>query len=137
LDLQFILEKTTGKRALKHSMIPKFSIRQMLLLMIAIGIVAACMAGAARGNRIAFGLSVAIIGSILPFVVMAIVQWFSFAMALISTLADQVPEKELSYAATASPVTSDQVDSGIVGAEIVGAEIVGEIDPGPVENGDA
>ncbi len=87
-------------------MIPKFSIRQMLLLMIAIGVIAACMAGAARGNKIAFGLSVAIVGSILPMLVMAVVHWFSLGIALLSTLTDHDAEKKLSYSATASPAPS-------------------------------
>lgn len=64
-------------------MIPKFSIRQLLLMMIAVGVISACMAGASRGNRVAFGLSVAIIGTILPLAIFAVVHWFSFLLAFI------------------------------------------------------
>ena len=67
-------------------MFPKFSIRQMLVVMIVIGVISACMAGASRGNRVAFGLSIAIIGSILPFAVFAVVHWFSFALASVLEL---------------------------------------------------
>ncbi len=64
-------------------MIPKFSIRQLLLAMIAIGMVSACMAGASRGNRVAFALSVAIFSTAIPFVAYAIVHWFAFGLALL------------------------------------------------------
>ena len=62
-------------------MIPKFSIRQLLWLMVAIGLLSLCMSSAARGSRVAFGISVAVIGAVLPLMVYAVVQWLSFGVA--------------------------------------------------------
>lgn len=62
-------------------MIPKFSIRQLLWAMVGIGLFSLCMSSAARGNRIAFGISVAIFGSVIPLSVYALVHWASFAVA--------------------------------------------------------
>ena len=67
-------------------MIPKFSIRQLLWLMVAIGLFSLCMSSAARGNRVSFGISVAVIGSILPLTAYAVVHWASFAIASITRL---------------------------------------------------
>lgn len=62
-------------------MIPKFSIRQLLLAMIVVGMISACMAGASRGYRVAFALSVAIFSTAIPFMAYAIVHWFAFGLA--------------------------------------------------------
>lgn len=80
-------------------MIPKFSIRQLLWLMVAIGVFSLCMSSAARGNRVAFGISVAVIGSVVPLAVYAIVHWASFAIAsflrLISSRGKTSPQTAL------------------------------------------
>jgi hypothetical protein len=106
-------------------MIPKFSIRQMLILMVAVGVIATFMAGAYRENRIAFGLSVAIFGNILLFVVLAVVHWFAFGVATIWALKNPDNDNQLSYSTTGSPIENDQA-GGSVGAEIVTAEAADE-----------
>jgi len=63
-------------------MIPKFSIRQLLWGMVMIGLLSLCMSSAARGNRIAFGISVAVVGAIIPLLVYAVVHWASFVVAI-------------------------------------------------------
>jgi hypothetical protein len=97
----------------------------MLMLMVAVGVIATCMAGAYRGNRIAFGLSVAIVGNILPLMVLAAVHWFAFGVAAISALMNPVNEKQLSYSTTGSAIENDP-GGGSVGAEIVTAEAADE-----------
>ena len=62
-------------------MIPKFSIRQLLWGMVAIGVLSLCMSSAARGSRVAFGISVAVVGAFIPLLVYAVVHWASFAIA--------------------------------------------------------
>lgn len=64
-------------------MMPKFSIRQLLLAMIGIALISLCMSLAYRGNRPALGLSVAIVGSFLPILVYALVHWLAIAVALL------------------------------------------------------
>lgn len=64
-------------------MIPKFSIKHILLAMVVLGIFFLFLSSAARGNRIAFGLSVATAAAIIPFIAYAAVHWFSFAIAFI------------------------------------------------------
>jgi len=80
----------------------------MLLMMIAIGVISACMAGASRGNRIAFGLSVAIIGTVLPFAVFTLVHWFSFALASLPLSINRV--NQLNYSTPGSLPVNDHVD---------------------------
>ncbi|MFK7767471.1 MAG: hypothetical protein AB8B55_09645 [Mariniblastus sp.] len=65
-------------------MIPKFTIRQMLFAMIAVGLISAFMAGASRGNRSAFALSVATFATVIPFLIYAVVHWSAFAVARVS-----------------------------------------------------
>ena len=62
-------------------MIPKFSIRQLLWAMVAIGMLSLCMSSAARGSRVAFGISVAVVGSFIPLLAYAAVHWASFSIA--------------------------------------------------------
>lgn len=94
-------------------MIPKFSIRQLLLMMIAVGVISACMAGASRGNRVAFGLSVAIIGTIVPLTVYALVHWVGFLLATIPVAFNSANRKSSadSTQAAIQPITvaSDHV----------------------------
>jgi hypothetical protein len=123
------LESTHGKESVGASMIPKFSIRQLLLMMIAVGVVSACMAGASRGNRIAFGLSVAIIGTILPFAVFSLVHWFSFALASIRQSVIDFHRNTANHSASNSTLAT--------GAAFVASEIVDvEIDPESAGSGD-
>ncbi len=60
---------------------PKFSIRVLLLLMVGIGMVCACLAAASRGSMIAFGLSVSIFATVIPFLVYAVVYWAGYGIA--------------------------------------------------------
>ena len=108
-------------------MIPKFSIRQMLLMMIAIGVISACMAGASRGSSVAFGLSVAIVGTILPFAVYAVVHWFSFSVASIPVLLKAFKQEQEKYSKTASPRVIDQVE--------VPSESIVQVDDDPEQAG--
>ncbi len=64
------------------AILPKFSIQQLLMFMIVVGGVSACLAGAARGNPVAFGLSVGIGGLILPAMVFAAAYWVLYACAV-------------------------------------------------------
>lgn len=64
-------------------MFPKFSIKQLLIGMAGFGVLFLFMASAFRGNRVAFGISVAIIGSFVPFLGYAAIHWLSFAVAQI------------------------------------------------------
>jgi len=63
-------------------LIPKFSISQMLAAMAGLAIVSACLASAARGGVVAFGLSVALAGLIVPLVLATVLYWSSFSMAM-------------------------------------------------------
>ena len=74
-------------------MIPKFSIRQLLWGMVAIGLLSLCMSSAARGSRVAFGISVAVVGAFVPLLAYAVVHWASFAVANFMRLIGRSPEK--------------------------------------------
>ena len=86
---------------------PKFSIRQMLLLMVAIGIVSACLAGAFRGNEIAFGLAAAMISTLMIFLVYGIFYWV--AMGLILVVNIQSPDKSRSQVFRAGGATEPEL----------------------------
>ncbi len=90
-------------------MIPKFSIRQMLFAMVALGVLSACMAGASRGNRPLFALSVAIFSTVIPFLVYAAVHWFAFALAQLSASifgSKALPEPALGSQLGSQPIVS-------------------------------
>ena len=94
-------------------MIPKFSIRQLLWTMVAIGLLSLCMSSAARGNRVAFGISVALIGSIIPLTVYAVVHWASFGIANLTRLVGNRPvAKTLDQPVMAAGIAVDSVDAG-------------------------
>ena len=65
-------------------LIPKFSIRQMLLTMIGIGVVCACLGSAARGSIIGFGLSVGLAMLILIAIVVTCMYWVLFAAGCVA-----------------------------------------------------
>lgn len=53
----------------------------MLILMIGIGIVATCMAGASRGSPVAMGLATSMIATVIPFVFFASLYWLTLFFA--------------------------------------------------------
>lgn len=50
---------------------PKFTIRQLLIGMIGLAVVSAILGWAARGNIVAYGLSLSIVGLFIPFLTYA------------------------------------------------------------------
>lgn len=95
-------------------MIPKFSIRQLLWVMVAIGLFSLGMSSAARGNRVAFGISVAVIGAVFPLTAYAIVHWASFAIASLMRLigGNRGGESTVDQPVMAASVASDSVVPG-------------------------
>ena len=73
-------------------MLPKFSIRQLLWLMVVIGFFSLCLSSAARGNHVAYGFSLAVIGSVVPLSIYALVHWSSFWIASFVHLAGKHSE---------------------------------------------
>ena len=67
-------------------MFPRFSIRHILWGMVGIALLSFCMSSAWRGNRISFGVSVAIIGSIIPLCAYLVVHWSAFVLASVPAL---------------------------------------------------
>ena len=53
----------------------------MLWLMVAIGFVSACLAGASRGSSLGMGLAVAMIATLIPLLVGAVIYWFAVGLA--------------------------------------------------------
>ena len=72
-------------------LIPKFSIRQLLLMMVAVGVVSACLAGAYRGSTVAFGLAMGMMATIFPFLAYAIVHWVALGIAELTNLVFKFP----------------------------------------------
>jgi hypothetical protein len=60
---------------------PKFTIRMMLILMIGVGVISACMAGASRGSSVAFGLATSMIATVIPFLMLALTYWLGVGVA--------------------------------------------------------
>ena len=56
-------------------LLPKFTIRQLMLLMVAVAFVCAILGFAARGSPFAYGLGIAILGLIVPLATGAFVYW--------------------------------------------------------------
>lgn len=76
--------------------------------MVAIGLLSLCMSSAARGNRVSFGISVAVIGAVFPLTAYAIVHWASFAIARLMNFVSQRPvENTNQQPAMAAVVASD------------------------------
>ena len=68
---------------------PKFSLRQLFLIFIGVAAVCSLLGFAARGSMMAYGLGVAILGSIVPFFLYGAVYWAAYyGSALL--LGDQV-----------------------------------------------
>ena len=65
------------------TLLPNFTIRQMLLAMIGVALLSTCFAGAARGSIVAFGLSVAVISLSVPIVVAAVGYWLVYLLAIL------------------------------------------------------
>lgn len=61
--------------------LPKFSIRHLLLMMVGIGVFSACLAGASRGSEIAFALAIAILASGVPFLIYGLTYWVALLVA--------------------------------------------------------
>jgi hypothetical protein len=78
-------------------MFPKFSIKQLLLAMIAFAALSACIAGAYRGDLISSGLSWGVVLTIIPLAFCGIVYWLAFTFATIFS-AGSVAQDELSPA---------------------------------------
>lgn len=62
-------------------LLPKFSIRHLMLIMIGIGILSSCLAGASRGNELAFALATAIMVTPVPFLIYGLVYWIGLIVA--------------------------------------------------------
>ncbi len=69
----------------------KFSIRQMLLGMVAVAIVCALLGGWANGSAIAYGLTVAILGSAFAFVIFGAVYWIALQSSYLFRRNNQSP----------------------------------------------
>lgn len=107
-------------------LIPKFSIRQMLQAMVVLGIVSACMAGAMRGSIVAIGLSVAIVGLVVPFGVYACLHW---SASLLAGMRSPVVERLFltGDAVGVSPQAIQPAATGSVEIEVVEATVVTEV----------
>jgi len=96
-------------------MIPKFSIRHLLWVMVAIGLLSLCMSSAARGNHVAFGVSIAVFAAVFPLMAYAIIHWASFSIAsLWSLLHGQTSKTMIDQPEVAAEAGSDfngQVES--------------------------
>lgn len=55
------------------------------MAMIGLGIAFTCMAGAARGNHIAYGLSVSLLGLMIAAIIAAITYWALYGLAIMTT----------------------------------------------------
>jgi hypothetical protein len=64
-------------------MLPKFTIRQLLIGTFAVAILAIGIAAAYRGNTIAYGLVLAPILMVVPFVAFSAIYWISYWIASI------------------------------------------------------
>lgn len=67
----------------------KFTIKQMLVAMIAFALVASILGASAQGSPVAFGLTIGLIGGLIILAVLALVHWIAFTVA--SMLSDQTP----------------------------------------------
>ncbi len=109
-------------------MIPKFSIRQLLWAMVAIGMLSLCMSSAARGNRVAFGISVALVGAVFPLTAYAIVHWASFGIANLTRMfgnrpvANRVDQSVVVAGEAADSVVPDEKAIADLDGESVRAE---------------
>ncbi len=56
-------------------LLPKFTIRQLMMIIVVFAICSAILGWAARGSYLAYGLGVAMIGLVVPFSVYAAVYW--------------------------------------------------------------
>jgi hypothetical protein len=72
-------------------LLPKFTIRQLLLGMVGVSVVCMVLAFAARGNVVAYGMGLAVLGVFVPLGVYAAVYWAVLSFSKILPGA-QVPE---------------------------------------------
>ena len=62
-------------KATTKMLLPKFTIRQLMLIIVIFAFCSAILGWAARGSYLAYGLGIAMIGLIIPFSVYAVVYW--------------------------------------------------------------
>jgi len=72
-------------------MLPRFSIQQLFWVIASVALLALCMSSAARGNRVAFAVSVAVLGSFIPLLMYALVHWAAFLFACFQLQLSRAP----------------------------------------------
>ena len=75
-----------SKRDSFMQLLPKFSIRQMLIAMVGVGFLSMCFAGAYRGDITTYGLTIGLAALIVPIVGLSVAYWSVYLIALISRL---------------------------------------------------
>ncbi len=66
------------------ALLPRFSIRQLLIAMIGVAFLSACLAGAYRGNLIFYGLIVGVVTMIVSMVGLGVAYWLALLIAKMS-----------------------------------------------------
>ena len=64
-------------------LLPRFTIRQLLLCMVGVAFVCMVLGFAARGNVVAWGMGLAMLGLFIPIGVYAAVYWFTLGVSKI------------------------------------------------------
>jgi hypothetical protein len=67
-------------------LLPKFSIRQMLIAMVGVGFLSTCFAGAYRGDLTTYGLTIGLAALIVPIIGLTLAYWSVYSLARISVL---------------------------------------------------
>lgn len=78
-------------------MLPKFSLKQLLIGIVFCAIISGIFSIAGRGNLIAYGLSVAILGLIIPFSIYGVCYWLAKLFSMLRS-SDSVEIKAVSPA---------------------------------------
>jgi hypothetical protein len=87
----------------------RFSIQQLMLSMIALGVAFTCLAGAARGSHVAFGLSVSLLGLLIAAIVAAVAYWALYGLAVMTTTTNARHSRNDPQGS--APTTSEKTDS--------------------------
>ena len=93
-------------------MIPKYTIQQLLWAMVGLALLALCISSAARGNHIAYGVSVAIFASVVPLLVFAVVHWVAFSIASLMGLISGRPTNGQTAVADVSAQNPADLEAG-------------------------